>query len=259
MAFRHTQLGRFGSYGVSLNGTTPGDLDNKIAHLYASNGIVTARHVVQDILSSKGMWDQQFPPWLPWTGTFDILRHKYAGLINNLQARCTVQLPRCPRYPHRYNCWHELIPPEEHYNLLGFAQQILPTLNGNLITRPDGTRGISTELWPIWNFIVTQDGEILLSQEDFGVIKHPSISAGIEVWSAGQVGIEHYQGDPVIRLVDLQSGHFVRPHVLPRTARAQALIDFTREAFQQYEQSLVQAAIPAVPCLHPTSFTCVWA
>ena len=69
------------------------------------------------------------------------------------------------------------------------------------------------------------------------------------MWSAGQVGIENH----FIRLVDLQSGHFVKPHVQARTPTAQALIDFTRDVFQQYASGLV-----TVPCLHP-NFTCVWA
>ena len=171
MAFRDTQLGRFGNYGVTLKAHTHDDPDQQAAHLYASNGTLLTRHVVQDILRRKGMWDQGVHPWTAWRTQFDHLRSNspYSPYINPLQASCTSPSPRCPRYPHQDNCWHELIPPQEHYNLQGFSQQILPTLNNNLILRPDGTLGLPTDLWPIWNFVVTQEGEILLSQEDFGI------------------------------------------------------------------------------------------
>jgi hypothetical protein len=259
MAFRHTQLGRFGDYGVSLKTHPHDDPDQQMAHLYASNGSLIARDIVGNILSRKGMWDQGAHPWTAWRTQFDNLRSNspYSSYIHPRQARCTAISPRCPRYPHPHNCWHELVPPQEHYNLQGFAQQILPTLNNNLIMRPNGSLGLPPDLWPIWNFVVTSEGEILLSQEDFGIIKHPSISGGRQVWSAGQVGIEILQRNgqrtPLIRQVDLQSGHFVLPHVLPRTPHAQALINFTRDVFQRYEAFFVQP----VPCLHP-SFTCVW-
>ena len=63
MAFRHTQLGRFGNYGVSLKAHPHDDPDQQAVHLYASNGILTTRDVVSDILRHKGMWNHGVHPW----------------------------------------------------------------------------------------------------------------------------------------------------------------------------------------------------
>jgi hypothetical protein len=102
---------------------------------------------------------------------------------------------------------------------------------------------------PLWNFVISQEGEILLSEEDYGVIKHSSLSGGRDAWAAGQIGIANKQ----IRLVDLHSGHFMKPVPHP-TSLSLAFIAFTREVFLAYEAGLLR---PRYQCLHP-SFDCVW-
>ena len=90
-------------------------------------------------------------------------------------------------------------------------------------------------------------GDILIGTEDYEWIKHITLAAGWKVWSAGEIGIENHQ----IRLVNVQSGHFVVPNVPPGTGLAQHLISFTNDVFQQYAQTF------SLTCLHP-QFACVW-
>lgn len=243
MSFRANQLGRFGSIGIGL--ITSDDPDQAAAHLYARNGkIVGSRPTVEEILASKGLWDPNDPQWDQWAKLFILLRDNHCRVGGRrLVSVCTAPHPRHPN-----ECWHEIVPPLDHCNLRWFAQNVLPSLADNVVPRADGSFGLPTDFWPIWNFVITPDGEILVSKEDYGVIKHTSISGGREVWSAGQVGIE----SRLIRLVDLQSGHYVKPNVLQNTQAAQDLIDFTKEVFRQYSTSL------GINCLHP-SFECIWA
>jgi hypothetical protein len=121
----------------------------------------------------------------------------------------------------------------------------------NVIYRADGTPGVDSSVQPLWNYVLTRRGEILVGAEDFGWIKHTSIAGGQSVWAAGQVGIENGQ----LRMVDLQSGHYVlagAAQITPGSTLAVELIRFTQRVFQGYFNSF------SLPNLHP-SFACVWA
>jgi hypothetical protein len=113
-------------------------------------------------------------------------------------------------------------------------------------TRSDGTIGVDPAAKPLWNYVVTTAGEILVGSEDFEWIKHTSLAGGLEVWTAGQVGVEQNR----VRLVDLQSGHYVGWAILPGSSLANELIRFTEEVFQKYSQYFGLI-------LHP-SFQCIW-
>jgi hypothetical protein len=121
----------------------------------------------------------------------------------------------------------------------------------NVLVRADGTIGVDTSVQPLWNYALTSRGEILVAAEDFGWIKHTSIAGGLNVWAAGQVGIENAQ----LRLVDLQSGHYVLSggaHITPGSALANEMIRFTDAVFREYFR------VFNLPNLH-SSFACVWA
>jgi hypothetical protein len=249
-----TQLGRFGDFASRLKNHPYDDPDQQIAHLYAVNGLIQygpnpgSRPSVPDVLATKGIWDHRDPTWASWRRDFDAIQSSHLGGLRPLQAQCTTLQPGS-----RNQCWHELIPPLEHYNLRGFVQHVLPNLHNNNIAQriSDNTLFIYTDSKPLWNFVITVEGDILLSQEDYGVIKHSSLSGdgGRGVWSAGQVGIYNRK----IRLVDLRSGHFTRP-ILPHRPLLQALKGFTKQVFLSYEVGLLG---PQHTYLDP-QFDCVW-
>jgi hypothetical protein len=244
LPFYPTQLGRFGTLGVTLTGLSDPDL--QAAHLYALNGTLTGpRPTLQDILASKGLWDPNDPlwqHWLPLLGTFR--NHYMAAGGHPLTTRCPLPWRSFPPG----SCAHELTPPLSHWNLRGFSQR-LPNLPDNIVTHPNGAVSVDPASRPMWLYIVTRSGEILVASEDYEWIKHPCIAGGLEVWSAGQLGIENHQ----IRLADLQSGHYVRPSVGVGTNLARELAVFTRTVFEQYTRTLM----PSITCLHP-GFDCVW-
>src|SRR5439155_1428971 len=97
------------------------------------------------------------------------------------------------------------------------------------------------------NFVITDWGEILIAREDFEFIKHTSLAAGLTVWSAGQLGIQA----STIRLVDLQSGHYVKPNVMPGTTLAHELTSFTDAVFKEYSAHF------GLTCLH-ANFHCLF-
>ena len=143
---------------------------------------------------------------------------------------------------------HELTPPLRYWSMRSFTSRLRTT---NVILRADGTIGVDTSVQPLWNYVLTRRGEILVAAEDFGWIKHTSIAGGQNVWAAGQVGVENGQ----LRLVDLQSGHYVlagAAQITPGSTLATEMVTFTTDAFREYFQAF------ALPNLHP-SFTCVWA
>jgi hypothetical protein len=253
MPFRETQLGRFGSFGVKLLRLGSSDPDQLSAHLYASNGQtqyapMASRPTVDQILASKGIWDHASPTWRSWSNTFDGLKRSYLPTIAQLplQALCTAPQPRALQ-----QCWHELVPPVEHVNLREFTQQILPTLSKNSVAQDaQGHWYIPKHARPLWNFIITEAGDILLYEEldHFSVVKHSSLSGGDPVWSAGKVGIESQQ----IRLVDLDSGHFItHPGHHFTAGLLQQLVDFTAAVFRHYAAGLLSG----VQCLH-AQFAC---
>jgi hypothetical protein len=249
-----TQLGRFGDFASRLMNHNYDDRDQQIAHLYASDGLIQygsipgARPTVQQVLDDKGLWDQRDPTWTNWRGQFDNIQHHYLGGLRPLQAQCR----RGPQPgPPPSQCWHGLIPPLKHYNLRWFVQHVLPNLPNNFVNvaqHANGVLYIQMHSKPLWNFVISQEGEILLSEEDWGVIKHSSLSGGRDVWSAGQIGVANNR----IHLVDLHSGHFMKPVPHP-TPLSLAFIAFTREVFLAYAGGL----LTGIPCLHP-GFDCVW-
>ena len=230
MSFRCTQLGRFGEYGNTL--CTNNDPDQRAAHLYAINGVLTTAHRpdIGHVLASKGLWAEGEDVWLKWQSMFQILfkRHQSRG-GRLLQATCTESRIGVPNG----ECWHELTPPLKHDNLRNFANTTLPSLrNSNIITLVGGAREVDEHIEPVWNFVVTQEGEILVGAEDYKLIKHTCLSAGRDVWSAGQIGIEHKK----ICIVDLKSGHYVKTSTLPVLKKL--LSDFTREVSVHYSKML---------------------
>ena len=125
------------------------------------------------------------------------------------------------------------------------------SIHDNVLTHANGTIGVDTSVQPLWNYVLTLRGEILVASEDFGWIKHTSIAGGQQVWAAGQVGTENGQ----LRLVDLQSGHYVlagSSYITPGSALATGMVKFTGDVFREYFR------VFSLPNLH-TSFTCVWA
>lgn len=248
-----TQLGRFGDFARRLQNHSYGDPDQQIAHLYADQGMIKygstpgTRPTVQDVLDDKGLWDARDPMWTKWHGQFDTIRLSSLGYLSSLRAQCTTPQPGFPS-----QCWHEFIPPLEHYNLSGFVRSVLPNIHNNNVaqrTNPNSTLYIQIHSQALWNFVISLEGEILLSQDDYGVIKHSSLSGGREVWSAGQVGIENHK----IRLVDLRSGHFTR-QILHPTPLSRALIDFTKQVFLDYEAGLLGSQYTYLAL----QFDCVW-
>jgi len=243
LPFYRSQLGRFGDLGATL--TPPAEPDLMAAHLYAANGsLVGGRPSLQQVLSSKGLWDPSDPVWQQWRTVFGNLRNNYMAAGGHaLPARCPMQWSSFPTG----GCGHELTPPLSHWNLRGFSQS-LPSRPDTVVSRPNGTLGVDEASKPMWLYIVTSYGEILVTAEDYEWIKHPCLAGGYEVWSAGQLGIERHE----IRLVDLRSGHYIAPNIGATTALARRLLSFTREVFEQYTRTL------GVNCLH-AQFDCIWA
>jgi len=88
MAFRETQLGRFGSVILNhfnLRQSSP-DPDQQAAHLYAIDGVFnTNRPTVDQIAQSKGMWNHETSSeWSAWSAQFRNLYNKYATLVSPL-------------------------------------------------------------------------------------------------------------------------------------------------------------------------------
>lgn len=254
MPFYHTQLGRFGEYGLTLI-TKPvaisTDPDLMAAHLYAIDGSISnPRPNLQVVLASKGLWDPSDLAWKSWQTVFASLQNTHnTNGGGPLTARCPDRWPGpdpWPAFPID-SCAHELPAPFFHWNLRGFTQHHLRQQPDNVVYATDGTAQVDSSSKPVLLYIVVRSGDILISTEDYEWIKHPCIAGGLEVLSAGEIGVENHQ----ICLVNLRSGHFIRPNVPGGSALAQNLISFTRDVFRQYNQTLNLA------CLHQ-QFDCVW-
>ena len=236
MAFRVTQLGRFGDY-VRVWNKDP-DPDRRAASVAQRPGGPPPEQYTA-LLGSKGLWDPSDAGWLKWKGEFDKI---VAGSTALLRIRCSRPHPRYPA-----ECWHELLPPFDYGNLRWFAN-LLPTstVSDNVVTR--GNEAFILKDDEGWNFVITKAGEILTSKEHYAAVKHPCLSGGDEVWSAGRLGID----SGMIRVVDLQSGHFVKSAVLRGSPAAKALMDMTKQIFRKYADAFL-----APSPLH-SSFDCVW-
>jgi hypothetical protein len=138
---------------------------------------------------------------------------------------------------------HELCPPIRYWSMRSFDSRMA---SDTIIVHADGTVGVDETIKPLWNYVLTWRGELLVAPEDFGFIKHTSIAAGENVWSAGQIGI---QGNK-LRVADLQSGHYVRG-ITPESTLGNLLVQFTQDIFKSYFQIFNLAN------LH-SQFECVW-
>lgn len=245
MTFRDTQLGRFGELCHAHFGAH-GDPDILAAHALASNGVCNpARPTLQAVLGSKLFAEDTDPTWQLWMQQFSTLLSTYQS---NGGSPLAGECPRpWPPQPSGF-CMHELTPPLRYWTMRSFVSRMKVK---NVVTRADGSVGIDGSVQPLWNYVLTRRGDILVAAEDFGWIKHTSIAGGESVWAAGQVGIESGQ----LRLVDLQSGHYVlagAAQITPGSALATELQRFTENAFRSYFGTF------ALPNLHQ-SFSCVWA
>jgi hypothetical protein len=241
MAF-NSRLGRFGDVAVSLTGMA--DFDQRAANIIANNGAITgARPNLIQTLAQKGFWDPASHTWQTWVAAFGARRNAYMGSLGGVLQQ------NCPRSPPGFPvgfCLHELAAPLKHGNLRWFSNRV-GTIADNLQTRPDGTTGVDPASKPVWNFIINAAGEIVTGPEDFEAIKHTCLAAGADVWSAGQLGIKSGR----IFLVDLQSGHYVRPNVAKGTTLANDLISFTEDIFKNYCSHF------GLGCLD-NNFSCIW-
>jgi hypothetical protein len=236
MAFRTSQLGRFGEYIQSWHADA--DPDRRAAHIAERpGGAATMRFAA--LLDSKRLWDPSDPTWLAWKRRFDSL---VAGSAVLLPVRCSRPHPRYPS-----ECWHELLPPLEHGNLRWFAERLRAGRVADNISVENATPFVHRDA-DAWNFVITKAGEILVSTEHYEAVKHPCISGGDQVWSAGRLGVDRRK----IRMVDLQSGHFVRSAVLRGTSAATVLMNTTDRIFREYVAALLNPD-PLDP-----SFICVW-
>lgn len=245
MAFHDTQLGRFGEL-CSAHFGGHGDPDVRAAHVLASNGVgAPARPNLQAVLGTKLMNEDTDAVWQPWATAFAGILHAYQAQGGGpLAGECTRPWPGLPTG----FCMHELTPPLRYWSLRSFTSRMKKT---NVVTRADGTLGVDTSVQPLWNYVITRRGEILVGAEDFGWVKHTSLAGGQSVWAAGQVGVENGE----LRLVDLQSGHYVlagAANITPGSALANALVTFVGNVVRSYFQTF------ALPNLH-SAFTSTWA
>jgi hypothetical protein len=244
MTFRDTQLGRFGEL-CTATFSLHVDPDLRAAHALAHDGAANGnRPSLQDVLDSKMLLEDADPAWQKWAPRFSSVVSHYQSLGGGpLAARCTRSWLTTPAG----FCMHELTPPLQYWSMRSFAANQMN--RGNLFQKANGSLAVDPSVKPLWNYVITHRGEILVASEDFGWIKHTSIAGGQNVWAAGQVGIENQQ----LRLVDLQSGHYVGGlNLNPNSSLANELMLFTERAFKEYFQAF------ALSNIHP-SFGCIWA
>jgi hypothetical protein len=232
----HNQMGRFGDLAQAITLMT--NPDQRAANVIAANG-----HIHHQALQSKGFLEPIDPVWTSWNGIFGQLRNSHIGNGGSpLQQSCPKSPPG---FPPGY-CLHELAPPLKHGSLRWFAQRF-GAIKDNLHTKADGSVGVIPSARPVWNFVITVEGEIVTGSEDFEAIKHTCLTGGLDAWSAGQLGIRN----GMLELVDLQSGHYVRPNVVVGTNLATQMIAFTGQTFGRY------CAHFGLGCL-AANFHCVW-
>ena len=64
---------------------------------------------------------------------------------------------------------HEFTAPLRHGSVRYLLQNMPPN---NVVQRPNGNSTIDFAVKPVWNYILSASGEILVAAEDFGWIKH---------------------------------------------------------------------------------------
>jgi hypothetical protein len=245
MTFRDTQLGRFGELCTQHFGAH-GDPDIRAAHVVASNGQSGPnRPDLNAVLGTKLLLEDNDAAWQQWNNSFSPLLNAYQSQGgSSLTGECTQMWPGQPKG----FCMHEMTPPLRWWSMRSFTSRM--RIN-NVALRADGTTGVDTSVQPLWNYVLTRRGEILVGAEDFGWIKHTSLAAGSSVLAAGQVGIENQR----LRVIDLQSGHYVlggASHITPGSHLAGLLVQFTEDIFKAYFQAF------SLTNLDP-AFRCIWA
>lgn len=247
MPFRYTQLGRFGELSQNYF-HNHADPDLRAAHVLARDGEASPdRPLLQAILSSKGLLDSREQLCQSWLSRFKSIRRSYQNRGGRLLSEyCTREWSNeAPGF-----CLHEFTPPIHYWGLRGLDTH---GMNTTVFNQANGFLAVARHIPPLLNYVITNQGDILMGTEDHGWIKHPSLAGGIKVWSAGQVGFENGK----IRLVDLQSGHYVgnpnHPEALIQGSHvAEALAIFTRNTFIDYSRIFNLAVVHR-------SFNCVWA
>ncbi len=86
----------------------------------------------------------------------------------------------------------------------------------------------------------------MIAPEEYNFVKHASLAAGAPVWAAGTVGV----AGGMIRAVDLNSGHYMKPPHGPNSTQAIALANFTEIVFREYTNHF------KIDILHP-DFGCL--
>jgi hypothetical protein len=130
-------------------------------------------------------------------------------------------------------CHHELVDPM-HSCTLEYFQFVIASVPDSVVAAPevDAVRRLYIELFGRrpWLYVIRPNGEIIVGPEDFGTVKHASLSGGEPVWAAGEMRIKANR----VLSVDLQSGHYVMGRVDNFTDHARVLIDFTTRVFKDY-------------------------
>lgn len=130
-------------------------------------------------------------------------------------------------------CHHELVAPMQSCTLQYF-QLVIPSVPDSVVAAPevDAVRRLYIELFGIrpWLYVIRTNGEIIVGPEEFGTVKHASLSGGEPVWAAGEMRIKANR----VLSVDLQSGHYVKGRVDNFTDHARVLTDFTTRVFRDY-------------------------
>lgn len=223
--FYPTQLGRYGSLEALVRHHPSPDL--KAAHLVAADGDLSPspRPNLDQIIAMKGFCAITDGAWKAYRSEFEALVTRYtSGGGRLLKSGCTRQI----RGVLPGVCVHELVPPMQYWTLRAFD------LRGkdNLATETTVEPAVES----LWNYVIDAGGEILVASEDLGFIKHSSIAAGLEVWAAGQLGIDGGK----LRFVNLQSGHYLGQHsgIEPSTEAERDLRKFCSTVFQSYSAHL---------------------
>jgi len=208
MTFPVTQLGRFGGLCrelvIGADTSVSHTLDVAAALAIAADAMF-ARPMLAEVLGWRGLVLPGDPEWLRWTG------QRFPEIVSSFHLSILAQYAPCPRevpsVP-RDCCPHALTPPRDFAALRGDFFKSVPD---NVKWRSDGSGEILGYVEPSHLFVILEDGEILVGLEHEKWFKHPSLSGGRPVWSAGEFGSE--QG--TLCVANLASGHYVGRRQVP--------------------------------------------